>query len=66
MAIQTVNHNQGRNGSHWVNLLRNGKANKILVIAIDIGKDTHKTLKTNLYQDVIVTPFEMDAFLPSI
>lgn len=63
MAIQLFNHNQGKNGSHWVNLMRNGKADQILVVAIDIGKYTHKTLMTNVYQDVLVAPFEMDASL---
>jgi len=63
MAIQTFKHNQGKNGSYWVNLMRNGKADQILIVAIDIGKYTHKTLMTNVYQDVLVAPFEMDASL---
>lgn len=63
MAIQLFNHNQGKNGSHWVNLMKNGKADQILVVAIDIGKYTHKTLMTNVYQDVLVAPFEIDASL---
>lgn len=61
MVIQTLKHNQGKNGSHWVNLMRQGKADRILIVAIDIGKYTHKTLMTNVFQDVIVAPFEMDA-----
>ncbi|MFD1927980.1 IS110 family transposase [Sporosarcina siberiensis] len=61
MAMQLFNHSSGKNGSPWVNLMRDGKANKILIVAIDIGKYTHKTLMTNVYQDVLVPPFELDA-----
>jgi len=63
MAAELFNHNQGKNRNNWVNLMRDGKANQILIVAIDIGKYTHKTLMTNVYQDVLVAPFELDASL---
>jgi len=63
MAMTIFNHNQGKNGSHWVNLMRNGKTDEILIVAIDIGKYTHKALMTNVFSDVLVAPFELDASL---
>ncbi|WP_339254360.1 IS110 family transposase [Sporosarcina sp. FSL W8-0480] len=63
MAVQLFNHKPGKNGSHWIELLRSGKAHTILVVAIDIGKYTHKVMMANVYQDVVVKPFELDASL---
>lgn len=63
MAISIFNHNKRKNGSHWVDLMRNGKAEEILIVAIDIGKYTHKTLMANVFGDVLVQPLEIDASL---
>lgn len=63
MVIQSFNHKSGMNGSPWIQLLRGGQAQRILIVAIDIGKFTHKVMITNVFEDILVAPFEIDASL---
>lgn len=61
MVMSLFNHKSGMNGSPWMQLIREGKAKHLLIVAIDIGKFTHKVMMANIFEDELVAPFEVDA-----
>lgn len=61
VAYNLFNHIQGKNGSRWVQFIRETGTENLLLVAIDAEKYTHKALISTFYGDILVKPFEFDA-----
>lgn len=56
MAYNLFNHIQGKNGSRWVNFIREIGSEHLLLVAVDAAKYTHKSLISNFYGEILVGP----------
>lgn len=63
MAYSLFNHINGKKGSRWAEFIRSTGAERLLIVAIDAAKYTHKAMICTFYGDIIVKPFEFDASL---
>lgn len=61
MAYPLLNHIHGKNGSRWVEFLRNVGIDNILLVVIDAAKYTHKAMFCTFYGEILIQPFEFDA-----
>lgn len=66
MAYSLLNHIQGKNGSRWAQFVRETGTDRMLIVAIDAAKFTHKAMICTFYGDVLVKPFEFDASLTGL
>ncbi|WP_246092793.1 IS110 family transposase [Terrilactibacillus laevilacticus] len=66
MVHSLFNHIQGKNGSRWAQFVRDTGTDRILMVAIDAAKFTHKAILCTFYGDVLVKPFEFDASLTGL
>lgn len=64
MVLSTFNHIQGGNGSHWNRLMRGVNSEKICIVAIDAAKFMNAAMICNVYEDILVKPFEFNASSP--
>lgn len=60
MVTQTLNHIQGRNGSHWSRLMRSPEADQYCIVAVDAAKYVNAAIICTIYGDILRGPFEFD------
>lgn len=60
MAIVTLNHIQGKNGSNWSRLMRSAEADKYCIVAVDAAKYVNAAIICNIEGYILKGPFEFD------